>query len=66
MARDLSLPAEAEGSPDRLHRSDDEADSETEADGELLYRDFIARRLAAAELEQGVRLYNGGEGYYSG
>ena len=61
MARDLSLPAEAEGSPDRLHQSGDEADSEAEVDGdgELLYRDFIARRLAAAELEQGVRFSDG-------
>ena len=62
MARDLSLPAEADGSPDRLHHSGDEAD----VDGELLYRDFIARRLAAAELEDGLRFNDGGDGYLAG
>ena len=62
MARDLSLPTEAEGSPDRLHRSGDEADSEAE----FLYRDFIARRLAGAELDHGVRLNEGRDSYYLG
>ena len=56
MARDLSLPAQPQGqeeergtSPDRLHHSglDDDSDDE----GELLYRDFLSRRLAT-EMEQ--------------
>ena len=65
MARDLSLPAEADVSPDRLHHSGHEEDSEAEevGDGELLYRDFIARRLAAAEVEHGRRFSDGRDSY---
>ena len=63
MARDLSLPAEADVSPDRLHHSGHEDYSGDEEDGELLYRDFIARRLAAAELEQGMRFSAGRDNY---
>ena len=58
MARDLSLPARPQGqqeegeiSPDRLHHSGHDDDSDDEGEGELLYRDFISRRLAT-EMEQ--------------
>ena len=66
MARDISLPAETDGSPDRLHHSGHDDDLEAEDDGELLYRDFIARRLAAAEMEDGMRVRlndDGGDSY---
>lgn len=68
MARDLSLPAEADGSPDRLHHSEHEDYSEDEEDGagELLYRDFVARRLAAAEMEHGRRFSDGRDSYLGG
>jgi len=44
-------------SPDRLHHSGhDEDEDEDEGEGELLYRDFLSRRLAAEMEEQDVNM----------
>ena len=70
MARELSLSGQAQGhpeegdqSPDRLHHSghddddDEEERGELEGEGELLYRDFLSRRLASEMDEMEVAQY---------